>query len=296
MCAESSRLLCIFIRRKRHHHSVPAGLLHDGWSLLSPVSNHMKSFPSYTNKNSGYQVYYTNIGAQTPCYTMPSQTIVPATIPTDSGLTLITDHVFAQRYILGSPKSGRTLSTGALAGIGVGAAAVFLGGIGALWFWRRRKIKQIKEPQGVTTFPPEDPTIPMSQASQMPQSPQELASPEQQGISPRSPLRLHGWPMGPASSPPAYDAQRARAESLKGIPQELPGSTFIHEHHPAFSGQEPPSPTSPSTPKTPTRSLTGGSDSGSPMVTPSSSAPGHAPRSPPVVSPLHSPKLPPGRR
>lgn len=224
---------------------------------------------------------------------MPSGTIVPATIPTESGLTLITDHVFAQRYILGSAKTGQSLSSGALAGIGVGAGAVFLGLIGALWFWRRRKIQQIKEPQRVTTFPADEPTIPMSEGSQLPQSPQELASPEQQGISTRAP-RLNGWPMSLGSSPPAYDAQRARAESFKGIPQELPGSTFIHEHHPAFGG--PPSPTSPSTPKTPTRSFTGGSGSGSPMVTPSSSLPGNAPRSPPVISPLNSPKLPPGRR
>lgn len=173
------------------------------------------------------------------------------------------------------------------------------GSIGALWFWRHHKIKKITEPQRVTTFPPVEPTIPMSEASQLPQSPQELASPEQQGMSPRSPrLNLGIWPVGLGSSPPSYDAQRARAESLKGEPQELPGSTFIHEHHPAFmAGQEPPSPTSPSTPKTPTRSFTGGSDSGSPMVTPSSSAPANpAPRSPPVVSPLNSPKLPPGRR
>lgn len=225
---------------------------------------------------------------------MPSGTIVPATIPTDTGLTLITDHVFAQRYVLGSAKSGQSLSSGALAGIGVGAGAVFFGLIGALWFWRRRKIKQIEEPQRGSTFPAEEPTIPMSEGSQLAQSPQELASPEQQGISPRSPMRLNGWPMGPMSSPPAYDAQRVRAESLKGIPQELPGSTFIHEHHPAFGA--PPSPTSPSTPKTPARSFTGGSEPTSPMVTPSSSLPGNAPRSPPVVSPLNSPKLPPGRR
>ena len=221
---------------------------------------------------------------------MPSGTIVPATVPTDTGLTLITDHVFAQRYVLASAKSGQGLSSGALAGIGVGAGAVFFGLIGALWFWRRRKMKQIKEPQRGPTFPAEEPTIPMSQGSQLPQSPQELASPEQQGISPRSPLRLNGWPMGPMSSPPAYDSQRARRGRLdERDSARAPGSTFIHEHHPAFGG--PPSPTSPSTPKTPTRSFTGGSEPTSPMLTPSSSVPGNTPRSPPMVSPLHSPKV-----
>jgi hypothetical protein len=230
---------------------------------------------------------------------------VPETTLSGSDLSLITDHVFAKRYVLATTPERGGLSTGALVGIAVGAAAVFILSIGALWFWRHRKIKQINNPQKSTTFPPEDPTLPMSEASQpAPQSPQELASPEQQGMSPRSPrMNLSLWPMGPLSSAPSYtsEAAKAREESLKGVPQELPGSTYMHEHHPMYTGRQDddlPSPTSPSTPKTPTRSFTGGSETGSPMVTPGSSAPavGNGPRSPPIVSPLNSPKMPPTRR
>ena len=226
---------------------------------------------------------------------------MPPTIPTEALLTLITDHVFAEKYLLATPLSTPSsgISSGALAGIGVGAAALFFGLIGALWFWRHRKIKKFNEPKRVTTFPLVDPAVPMSEASVLgAQSPQELASPEQQGMSPRSPRLNTGiWPMALTSSPPpTYEGGRGRSESTKGAPQELPGSTYIHEHHPAFTGRKPPSsPTSPSTPRTPTRSFTGGSNSESPMVTPSSTARGNAPRSPPVVSPLNSPKLPLGR-
>ncbi len=264
-------------------------------------------------------MYYTNIGAQAPCYSIPTATLVPATMPAAPGLSLITDHVFAKRYMLATETAPAGLSNGALAGICMGGAAAFFALVGGLWAWIHRRVRQKREPQRVTTFPAEEPVVPMSEASQPLQSPHELASPEQQAMSPRSPrqLNLNLWSMTlGGSSPPAYDAQRAG--STKAMPQELPGSTYLHEHHPAFNRDEPPSPTSPTKPKTPTRSftgssepvspmgkatpkatrsLTGGSEQGSPLATPSSSTMGPLPvRSPQTISPLNSPKLPPGRR
>lgn len=261
-------------------------------------------------------MYSTGIGEHTPCYSMLTPTVVPETTLSGS-LTLITDHVFARRYELGTSAEQGGLSTGALAGISVAAGVVFIGSIGALWFWRHPKMKQINSgTQKSTSFLMKDSTTSMEDsaitikestiaipiASQpQPRSPQELASPEQQRMSPRSTrMNFSLWPMGALSSTPC-DAQKAREDSLKGIPQELPGSTYMHEHHPAFSGangDDLPSPTSPPTPKKPTRSFTGGSHTGTSIVTQGSSASAITSehRRPPIVSPPSSLRMPPRRR
>lgn len=261
--------------------------------------------------NRGYQVYYTGIGAQTPCYSVPSSTLIPATTPTDAArLTLITQTVFAQRFELVEENSGGGLTGGALIGTIVGpiAAVILLANIIVVCMWRRRKVRRREaELNRATTFPPNEPAI---HPSEPPQTPHELASPDMIR-SPRSPQmgQINGW-VSTGSSPPAYDSSR----NLAGIgatklqipqdPQELEGSMFIHQHHPAFGTEStapsttaasPSSdrPRTPKTPRTPQAIRSPSSEGDSPLVTPSSGM-GNLPRSPPQVSPPGSPRQLPG--
>jgi hypothetical protein len=195
---------------------------------------------------------------------MPSETFVPAVSATISGITVITEHVFTRKYELTAPGSSGGLSTGASAGIAIGVcgAALVLAGF-VLFLLRRRKARQ---------------TAMISQNNNMAErsfsptfatGPQELASPEGGINSPGS--ARSNWPMS-SGSPPAYNQSMPRPVSGKvASPQELPGSTFIHEHHPAYTGAE--------EPRQP--------------VTAPSSPPGSPPRkstTSPVVSPVGSPK------
>lgn len=259
---------------------------------------------------SGYQVYYTNIGPQTPCYSVPSTALVPeSTRSNTASFSLISQTVFAQKYDLVPPANEGGLSTGTLIGVIAGPVVAFLLLVNfAIFFMlRRRKVRKIREAEAnrATTYPPVEPIMPLGEA---PQTPHELASPDIVR-SPRSPqMGQINWVTSPGSSPPAYDSQRNLSligpAKLK-IPQdaqELEGSTFIHQHHPAFAADSTGTPFTPNaapsppgdqpkTPKTPVRSPQG-SDRNSPLVTPSS---GPAPRSPPAISPPNSPRQVPGR-
>ncbi|ETN37739.1 uncharacterized protein HMPREF1541_07362 [Cyphellophora europaea CBS 101466] len=255
----------------------------------------------------GYQVYYTGIGAQTPCYSIPSTPLVPATTRTDTArFSLVSQTIFAQKFELAGQAGGDGLSTGALIGVIAGPVVFSLLVINFVIFFmlRRRKVRRIREAERATTYPPFEPIMPQNE---VPQTPHELASPDV-ARSPRSPqMGQIGWVTSPGSSPPAYDSQRnlnligpAKLQ-IPQDPQELEGSTFIHQHHPAFTGE----PTSasatdispkferPKTPKTPIRSPQG-SDRNSPLITPSSGK-GPLPRSPPAVSPPNSPRQVAGR-
>ncbi|EXJ82217.1 hypothetical protein A1O3_06030 [Capronia epimyces CBS 606.96] len=231
----------------------------------------------------GYQVYYTAIGAQTPCFSNPATKFIPASTPTVSGLTLITDHVFSQMYMLVTPVPTHSkLPLGAEIGIAVNAV-LFVGVIIAVFiFIRRRKAKAAAQMARSTTFPPEEPALQMSQVPDT----HELDSPEGQAGSPEA--GDLNWPIFPAASPPAYEQAKARSVSNKpSTPQELPGSTFIHEHHPAYSSLHTPTEaTPPSPPKTPVQK----SEKKSPVV--SAITPRSGIQSPPFVSPLGSPRLP----
>lgn len=246
---------------------------------------------SIANYRRGFQVYYTNIGAYTPCYSTPSITLVPASTSASMTGALITNHVFAEMFPLTSPKHSPVLPNGAKAGIAVNVA-LFIGIIVAIIWYRRRKIRKIAEANRATTFPPVEPAMSMVGPKSRVSSAHELASPESQTQTPRSPQS--NWPINTASPPPTYEPQKGRPVSVKADkPQELPGSTFLHEHHPAFASAtastdstSPQSP--PRTPTTPAR----GSTSGSPVMTPSSSFAGRGGSRSPIVSPLSSPKLP----
>lgn len=186
-------------------------------------------------------VYPTVLGVETPCYTVPSITLVPGTTPTISGLTLITNMVFARKYLLSAPNTTTTragLSKGAIAGIAVGAAVLaFI--LALLLFWLHRRAQERKKAETAkSTF------IPRSPEMEEPHDfarPSELASPQSQPVTPHTASTgvSSNWPMGPNSPPPVYN-QGAAVKALPAkmtIPQELPGSTYIYEHHPAFDSE-----------------------------------------------------------
>lgn len=235
---------------------------------------------------------------------------MPESTPADTAsFSLISETVFAQKYNLVEPANQGGLSTGALIGVIAGPVVAFLLLVNfAIFFMlRRRKVRKIREAEAnrVTTFPPMEPVVPQTQ-SEPPQTPHELASPDVVG-SPRSQqMSQLNWVTSPASSPPAYDSSQRNLPligpaklKIPDDPQELEGSMFIHQHHPAFavdSVATPSTPTAatsppgerPKTPKTPARSPAG-SEKGydSPLLTPLS---GPAPRSPPAISPPNSPR------
>ena len=173
----------------------------------------------------GWQVYFSSIGSQTPCYTMPSETFVPAMTPTISGITVITEHVFSRKYELTTPKPAG-LSRGAKAGLAIGICIAFLALlVFAIFLIRRRRARR----QPVPSLTQNMEERPFSPRDQFAPGPQELASPEN---------RSGEWPMN-TTSPPAYNQSVSRTSMGKQHPpQELPGSTFIHEHHPAYTGDE----------------------------------------------------------
>jgi hypothetical protein len=240
-----------------------------------------------------------------------SSTYVPASTPTDTAkLTLITQTVFAQKFELTSADAGGGLTGGALIGTIVGpiAAVILITNIVAICMWRKRKERRREaELNRATTFPPNEPAI---HPSEPPQTPHELASPDLIR-SPRSPQmsQTNGYFPNLGSSPPAYDSNRnvgamgATKLQIPQDPQELEGSTFIHQHHPAFGSEgasatpttaaSPSSerPKTPKTPKTPVRSPQG-SDRNSPLITPSS---GIGNVSSIAISPPNSPRQIPGR-
>jgi hypothetical protein len=161
---------------------------------------------------------------------MPSQTFVPAVSVTISGITIITEHVFTRRYELTAPGKSGGLDSGATAGLAIGVCGAVLVLVGLILFliWRRKARQSAAISRNNMTERPFSPTFAPG--------PQELASPEGAVNSPGS--ARSDWPMS-SGSPPAYNQSMPRTVSGKlQSPQELPGSTFIHEHHPAYTGSE----------------------------------------------------------
>ncbi|ETI26817.1 hypothetical protein G647_10262 [Cladophialophora carrionii CBS 160.54] len=240
----------------------------------------------------GYQIYYTNIGWETPCYSVPATSYVPASTPTVASLTLITDHVFSQKYPLLMPAQKPSFPPGAKIAIPVSIWAFIMIVCAGVFFYvrKKRRARRAAEANRVTTFPPEEPAMPhmsMSRAATM----HELDISEGRAVSP-SATPANGWPMFTAQSPPAYDPSKAAPSPIIAkqppIPQELPGSTFIHEHHPAYS----PAGTSAGTPTEPTAGSAPGTpeEQKSPVL--SSATPRSETHSPVFVSPMGSPRLP----
>jgi hypothetical protein len=242
-------------------------------------------------------VYPTALGYETPCYTVPSITLVPGTTPTVSGLTIITNMVFAKKYLLGDPSAtpaAAGLSKGAIAGIAIGAAALaFL--LATLIFWLRRRAHDRKKAELQKSA-----IIPRSREMEEPQDitrPSELASPHSQPMSPHpaSTEVSSNWPMGSNSPPPTYDQGSGvrPPPAKKTIPQELPGSTFIYEHHPSFDtgASDRGTVSEPSAARVASDHATTSapSEPRTPVAKSPESDPVHSPPAPAVVSPMLSP-------
>lgn len=277
---------------------------------------------------SGFSIYYAALGPETPCFSHVSQALLPASI-TSNGvqLTLITDTVFSRKYTLVST-SVNSLSPGAIAGIVI--SVIVMTALMALLIWRtrRHKAERLAAQNKSTTFPPDEPALhgPTATNAQMsevpadnmrtnPKSPQELPSPESAGAGPGTGVGTNPGPSAksaglrfpppdPMSSPPSYVKSTAT--------HEMPGSTYMHEHHPAFTpygyggagaassavdgmtlaGGSREVSIQQSPPRTPPRSP-GSMSTRSPILSPSSPAP-YRSDSPltGIVSPLGSPGLP----
>ena len=235
----------------------------------------------------GWQVYSASLAGEIPCYTALTSTFVPQSTPTLSNFTLVSNELFTRRFLLTQPgPSG--LSSGAKAGIagGTANAVLFILILMAIFAVRKRRRVQKREleardnARNLEELPYYfDPST----------GPQELASTvNNNNDDPQSPVSGRSeWPMGPGS-PPAYRQQAPPlpvSPKSNRPPQELPGSTFIHEHHPAFTRvsneEQPRAPattamTTPSTPPAPP---------GSPQTPP------HKNPISPAVSPLGSPQI-----
>jgi hypothetical protein len=198
-------------------------------------------------------------------------------------VTLITDHVFAQKYVVVSPKKKKEPELGAI--IGAPLNGILVIAIGIFIYIKLKKRRAAKAAAAATTtYPPEEPTLQMSRAP----TAHELDSPEAQARTPVA--NTANWPIFPLSSPPAYEGKSRPMSAKPTVPQELPGSMFIHEHHPAFSTRDAPSEFTPSSPpRTPTHSAVD-SEKRSPIL--SASTPRSEAQSPLFVSPLASPRLP----
>lgn len=173
------------------------------------------------HRDRGWQVYTTNFGGQTPCYTVPSVAYVPSANPTGTGVAVITDHLFSRRYELATGMQSSSLSSGAIGGVAVGAVlAIALFASGTLFWLRKKKALRVTqnesaiEPSYTGDKPPDTPRSPNAH---------ELPSPHS-GSSPKSAKTQ--WQFFPPS-----DGTRTPPRQ---VVQELPGSTFINENHPVY--------------------------------------------------------------
>ncbi|KAK5087042.1 hypothetical protein LTR05_004213 [Lithohypha guttulata] len=239
----------------------------------------------------GYSIYSTAIGAETPCYSKPSQTYLPASTTSDGQTTLITDTLFSRRYTLIKP-AGEQFPKGAIAGIVIGVLVALATPPLIVLFIRRMKTKSANKSEGVekdgagATFPPIEPTLDANQqiSEVAALSPQELASPDS-GI--QTPATYKGMPFQSpfVRSPPAYEAPAS-------VPVEMPGSIFMNEHHPAYTGSQIElTPRTP--PRSPPHSPSQTASTRSPVLSPSSPFRTDSPSNTNtfIVTPLGSPRF-----
>ena len=201
---------------------------------------------------SGWSVYTSTIASQTPCYTAPSLPLVAPTssVPSNSPTpSIVSAQLFSLRYTLAQPSNA--LSNGARTGVIVGsifgalllAAAIFL-----FIRYRRRRAQAIRD----ATMPRSayDPQTYASQKS-LPMSPHSAFSRGGTISSTRTGIgtTISELPSPPPISPSVSVWPGGTLPSTTSTPpppaMELPGSTFIHEHHPAFGASSPERVTSP---------------------------------------------------
>lgn len=210
----------------------------------------------------GWSVYSTAFAGQTPCYTNPPTPLIPPTAAASatqgSSIMVINTKLFTLQFPLQPKKRG--LSAGAKAGIAIGCiAGALLAFAIAFIFIRKRRQNALLQRNLSTNDPVGDhetaaaaaqPTTPFPFAgykrnsifSQNPHAPlghiSELLSPapdhqpemgfprlsQSPLLPPITPLQNLEEPTHPPPPPPP----------VRVAPAEMPGSTYINEHHPAY--------------------------------------------------------------
>ena len=218
--------------------------------------------------SSGWSVYSTAFAGQTPCYTSPPTPLIPlaaaASATQGSSISVINTKLFTLQFPLQPKKHG--LSAGAKAGIAIGciAGALLALAIPFIFLRKRRQNALLQRnlsshgavdddqtaaaaaaaAQPFTTVPwagdkrnsvfSQQPHAPLGHISELP-SP----APDQQtemGFPPLSQSPLLP-PIISAVGPAQEHEQEQPAPTQPPVqvaPAEMPGSTYIHEHHPAF--------------------------------------------------------------
>ena len=216
---------------------------------------------------SGWLVYTTALYAgQTPCYSAPGEALAAASLPALSQATpsILTTELFTLRYDLAPPSSPR-LSSGAIGGIAVGGVAGSLG-LGALVLFLRRKLQKRaarRRDASIVQRSPTDTAAPMTHTlrstdhfpfvgggssagtpSLAPTTPRSKHSAAGGILEPHARPELPSLPMGGATWPRGIPGPGGLQPETPRTPVEMPGSSFLHEHHPVFdaggaSGQPP---------------------------------------------------------
>lgn len=200
-----------------------------------PIKNYFHLYKTKLTGSlpSGWSIYTTAFAGQTPCYSTPPLPLVPLTTspnPANASISIISTKVFTLAYALAPPSLGPALSAGAKAGIAIGALVGALAGlaIGFFILLRRRRAKaSAKDEDGpAVTYTENRGSAALSNSTAPPEHISELPSP--------GPSDGHSsWFPQPAVQPPPMSPTPSELPAQP--PEELPGSTYMHEHHPAYS-------------------------------------------------------------
>ena len=198
---------------------------------------------------SGWSVYTSTIAGHLPCYTTPALPLVAPSVPAAAAgapaPSVINNQLFTLRYPLTQPSSA--LSSGAIAGVAVGSiAGVALFASAILFLMRRRRSRAAAiraatvRSQHDREMEPEEfsPTTPKTPGSGgAPSTPgggdgMSRSATTRTGVA--DPVSAH-----PSELPSPPTVSPTRSNWFGGVTSpatELPGSTYLHQHHPAMAG------------------------------------------------------------
>ena len=183
---------------------------------------------STDSSRSGWSVYTSALGGETPCYTTSSLALqAPNVTSTASGasVSVINTEIFTLRYALKQQQQS-SLSTGATVGIAVGVSCAGIIALLALAIFIRKRRAQKRAQRDEANMPkPESGNMYQRGSIGAQTAVSELPSP-QMIRSPTPPLPENAlWYHMPLGS---------HAPGRAMTPTELMGSTYINEHHPAY--------------------------------------------------------------
>ena len=196
-------------------------------------------------------MYTSTIAGQTPCYTTPAIPLSPpsSTSSDNPSVTIINDRLFTLRYQLAKPKS--KLSRGAIAGIAIGAVAGLLTPVLVLFLILRARKRPAEAKSataaGSATQADDDnkPGAMFGGANQRPiletvsSYVPELPSPPPSSPPPNGKWEGNVPPQTPRSVRSVWSPSSEHSPDGAEVPPvpavELPGSTSMNEHHPAFN-------------------------------------------------------------